>query len=126
MCAEGCPLCMHLHSQQLLCHIFSPSTESVPKANTVKYSNSSFHRTATLWNSRPISCFSPSYNLCRFKRNENKYLFCPKFVLIFIVKGHLALCWAIFINKKKVGFEFCELWVYDNCQSCKFHAPTLR
>ena len=51
-----------------------PFTVSVPKANTVRYSNSFFPHTAALWNSLPVSCFPLSYNLSQFKRNVNRHL----------------------------------------------------
>ena len=38
------------------------------------YANSFFPRTAKLWNSLPVKCFPPTYNLQVFKSNVHRHL----------------------------------------------------
>ena len=47
---------------------------TVPRFNKKIHANSSFPRTAKLWNSLPRECFPLTYNLKRFKANVNRHL----------------------------------------------------
>ena len=44
-----------------------------PKCRTKGDADSFIPRVVSLWNSRPVTCFSLSYNLSTFKRNVNSY-----------------------------------------------------
>ena len=47
---------------------------TIPRCYKDVYVNSSFSRTARLWNSLPIKCFPLTYDLSGFKSRINRYL----------------------------------------------------
>ena len=47
---------------------------TIPRCYKDVYVNSFFPRTARLWNSLPIKCFSLAYDICGFKSRINRYL----------------------------------------------------
>ena len=51
-----------------------PFTVDLPHCVKRFYSRSFFPRTASIWNSLPLSCFPPAYNLALFKSLVNSFL----------------------------------------------------
>ena len=67
------------------CNRFHHFSAAIPRCYKDVYVNSFFPRTARLWNSLPIECFSLTYDLNRFPVCSNL------FVLLFLVTPFLVV-----------------------------------
>ena len=98
---------------------------TIPRCYKDVYVNSFFPRTAKLWNSLPIECFSLTYDLSGFKSRINRHFFnccfflsrfpicCNLFILLFLVTPYLVVAvqpYMEWITIKKKSFHYvCNL-----------------